>query len=300
METLANLAVKSVNINGWQVKICQNPEFVSPKIEDDARLLLDKFNQYCQLHADENVWIQDFGISSVLTSVNCTYDEKGLKIYSIDLDPKNLGVASMVNKELKKKLYTTLNTWPSFVVTSDPSFRDDFVWADGKIINKEDLSGQKNKMVLFRGKNIGKEYTSFARQSASVLFKRNSNAYGIELGLWKKVSYADLDTLPWNQGFALKSITSPHNPFNIYLPFKYDGAINEARIIDKMSGQDMYLQDFIKPMKSENNGEMMIYKIFFAYNFQTDMYDYLGGIWLSRDNYRIHGTPETTFGPIIH
>lgn len=300
METLTNLVVKSVNINGWQVQICQEGEIVPQVIEGEARSLLDKFNQYCQRHADEGVWIQDFGAPSVLVGLNCTYDEKGLKVYSIDLDPKNLGIASVVNRELRKKLQKTLTTWPSFAVTNDLSFRDDSLWAAGKIIDIGDVGQNKNKMILFRGKDIKKEYTSFARQSGSVLFKRNSNAYGLELGLWKKVTYADLDALPWNQGFALKSITSPSNPFNIYLPFKYNGAISENRIIEKLSVQDMYLQDFIKPMRSENTGDMMMYKLFFAYNFEKDIYDYLSGIWLSRNNYRIHGTPETTFGPIIH
>lgn len=295
METLTDL-IRPVNINGWRVNICREKERVKSP-ENSARKILDKFSYFCQKGPDENVWIQDFFVPSVLISFNCVYDGD-LKVYSVDTDPKNLGIATLANKELKNKLQETVTTWPSFVVTSDSSFKDDYLWTN--TIDRKDVGKQKNKMILFRGKDMGKECAAFARQSGSVLFKRNSNAYGVELGLWEKVSYADLDTLPWNQGFALKSITSSSNPFNIYLPFKYNGAIKENRVVERLSVQDMYLQDFIKPMKSENTGEMMIYKLFFAYDFGENMYKYLGGIWLSRDNYRIHGTPETTFGPLVH
>lgn len=295
METLTDLTTRTININGWQVKISRDAESVPSKLEDDLRYLLDRFNQN---YHDEGAWIQDLGIPSVLVSVNCTYDE-GLKVFSIDTDPKNLGIASVVNKDLKQKLQNVLQSWPRFVVTNDKSFKDDYLWTD-KLIDKSEASGHKSKLILFRGKEIGKDMAGFSRQAASVLFKRNSNSYGVPLGLWKKIGYSDLEKLPWNSGFALKTMTASENPFNIYLPFKYGGAINEGRVTEKLSMQDMYLQEFIKPMKSQVTGEMMIYKVFFAYDFGKNMYDYLGGVWLSRDNYRIHGTPETTFGPITH
>lgn len=261
---------------------------------------MEVINEYLKHFPAETAWVQEkFRVPSLLLSMNCTF-RSHLNVYSISQNPKNLGIAVSINPELKAALGRVQFTWPEIKATSHPQFQDDYLW-----IKTVDLSevfkqpGNKQDLILIRNPEFNPEYNTLSQRSITSLIKRNSNAYGEVLNLWSRVDFGNKEKLPWQKGFALKPLAKIKSQFNLYRPMPGAGLISEEKIESIISHRTCYVQNFITPMDSPIVGEKMIYKIYFAYDIFTKEYRYLGGLWLSRANYRIHGTPETTFGKLV-
>jgi hypothetical protein len=179
-------------------------------------------------------------------------------------------------------------------------FQDDYLWIE--TIDLPEVfrqSPDKQDLLLIRNPEFDSTHNTLSRRSVSSILKRNSNAYGEALNLWTKVDFGHTDKLPWQKGFALKPLAKTKTQFNLYRPAPGPGLISEEKIENIIKSRTCYVQNFIHPMDSPIANEKMIYKIYFAYDLFTKEYRYLGGLWLSRANYRIHGTPETTFGKLV-
>lgn len=261
---------------------------------------LEIINEYVKDFPTEEVWVQEkFRVPSLLLSMNCTF-KSNLNVYSISQNPKNLGIAVTVNPELKAALGKTHYTWPKIKAIAHPLYQDDYLWIE--TIRLEEALRQpydKQDLILIRNPEFNPTHNTLNKRSITSIIKRSSNAYGETLNLWNKVDFGNSEKLPWQKGFALKPLAKTKSQFNLYRPTPGPGLIKEERIEEIISNRTCYVQNFINPMDSPITGEKMIYKIFFAYDIFRKEYRYLGGLWLSRANYRIHGTPETTFGKLV-
>lgn len=248
----------------------------------------------------ESVWVQDkYKVPTLLLGINCTF-KSHLNVYSISQNPKNIGIATIINPEFKAALAKVKYSWPEVKATSHPQFQDDYLWI--KTIDLPDVfkqSGNQKDLILIRNPEFNPEQNTLSQRSVTSILKRNSNAYGEILNLWNRVDFGNSEKLPWEKGFALKPLAKTKTSFNLYRPASGPGLISEEKIDNIISNRTCYVQNFIQPMDSPIAGEKMIYKIYFAYDLFTKEYRYLGGLWLSRANYRIHGTPETTFGKLM-
>jgi hypothetical protein len=133
----------------------------------------------------------------------------------------------------------------------------------------------------------------------------------VPLGLWKEITLEDLaeGSEIWQEGFCLKPLCGSRcKDVVIWHPsFKkagkkhrgMGGISSKTKIRETLARQErMFLQKFIPPMKNEK-GENYIYRIFFGYDPEEKKWVYLGGLWASRPNFKIHGANDATFGPVL-
>lgn len=283
----------SLQIGSWQTMSSTNSLSLPKQAKSKA---FEVINNYAQNFPEEAVWVQEnHQVPSLILSMNCVF-RGDFSVYSISQNPKNLGLAVMLNLELKTELEKVKSSWPKIYATTHPQFQDDYLW-----IETLDISEAANKpgLLLIRNPefNFNPEY--FSGRSVNSILRRNSNAYGEALNLWTRVNAGYAEELPWQKGFALKPLTRVKSQFNLYHSRQGPGLISESRVESLIDNRSFFLQKFINPMDSPITGEKMVFKIYFAYDVVKKEYRYLGGLWLSRANYRIHGTPETTFGKLI-
>lgn len=286
-----------LQVGNWKTRGTAHSLTLPKQAKEQA---MEIINEYVKHFPVEDVWVQEkFQVPSLLLSMNCAF-KNNLNVYSISQNPKNLGIGITVNSDLKAALGKVQYTWPKIKAIIHPLYQDDYLWIE--TIKLEDVLKQpydQQDFILIRNPEFNSTHNTLNRRSITSITKRNSNAYGEELNLWTKVEFGHSEQLPWQKGFALKPLAKTKPQFNLYRPMSGPGLISEERIEEIVSNRSCYVQNFINPMSSPINGEKMIYKIFFAYDFFRKEYRYLGGLWLSRANYRIHGTPETTFGKLV-
>lgn len=286
-----------LEVGNWKTKISSHSLRLPKAAKEEA---LESIKQYVSGFPEEDVLVWNkFNVPSLLLSMNCTF-QTSLNIYSISQNPKNLGIAVNINDHLKALLKKTQATWPVIKAVFHPQFQDDHIWID--VIQEEELgklSDSRKELLLLRNPYFDERYEYLRQRSVTCIFKRNQNSYGEKMNLWKRVGLGSLPEDMWNKGFALKPLAKTRSSFNIYNRSQYKGLISESRAEELLENRSLYVQNFISPMKSVVNKEKMVYKIYFAFNPIKKEYIYLGGMWLSRDSYRVHGTPETTFGKLI-
>lgn len=286
-----------LRVGNWKTKATAHSLTLPKQAKEQA---MEIIKNYVDCFPEEDVWVQNkFKVPSLLLSMNCIF-RNDLHVYSISQNPKNLGIATILNQEFKAALGHATYTWPKFKTTIHPQFQDDYLWTES--LNLTDALRQprdKEDLILIRNPEFNLDHDNLHHRSISLINKRNVNSYGESLNLWKLIPYGNSNKLPWDKGFALKPISKTKSQFNIYRPMHGPGLISEERVEEIISNRNFYVQNFIAPLNSPIEGEKMIFKIFFAYDLFRKEYRYLSGLWLSRANYRIHGTPETTFGKLV-
>lgn len=286
-----------LKVGSWRTKGTAHSLTLPKQAKEQAVALI---GEYVKNFPAEDVWVQEkFKIPSLLLSINCAF-KSNLNVYSISQNPKNLGIAVTVNPELKAALGKAQFTWPKVKALIHPLYQDDYLWIETMSLEevlKQSLN--QHDLILIRNPEFNLNHSTLNKRSITSIAKRNSNAYGESLGLWDKVDFGNSEKLPWQKGFALKPLAKTKPQFNLYRPTSGPGLISEDRVEEIIGNRTCYVQHFINPMDSPIAGEKMIYKIYFAYDLFRKEYRYLGGVWLSRANYRIHGTPETTFGKLV-
>lgn len=281
----------------WTTYVSGHSLKLSKAAKEEA---LELIKDYTHIFPKEDVFVWNkFNVPSLILSMNCTF-KSALNVYSISQNPKNLGIAVKVNAELQVLLKKARSNWPVMKTIFNPRFQDDYLWTD--IIQMQDagkLSASKKDIILLRDTHFDEKYEYIKKRSITCISKRNLNSYGEKMDLWTKVNPGEVDNLPWKKGFALKPLSKIESTFNIYNCWQYKGLINESKVKTLLNNRSFYIQNFIRPMPSLIDEEKMIYKIYFAFDSIQKEYIYLGGMWLSRDNYQVYGTPETTFGKLI-
>ena len=299
MEAQLAQAKGAVSVFGhWQTKLSETPVQLARPFVDMA---LARIKRWALEFPNEGSLAEEiYEVPTVLASMNCVVSSRGrFEVISISPNPSNVGIAATANHALKLNLDELKNAFGGLVAVhaDKDDVPDDSCWIDS-INPKQAQFGNYPFIVRSRTKN--EQFSKLYSKSLSPIEGRNSNIYGVALKMWRSVNSDNLNELPWEGGFALRY---PSNLGKIYLyaaGFRsLPGLSTEKKIEDAMNNYSghMYVQKFIHPMRSPIGGENMVFKLYFGF-FPRSGYRYLGGVWMSRKGYLVHGTPETTFGPL--
>lgn len=293
--------VTKVQVNDWQVSYLTRECVVPEAAVVRARTWLD-----CWEHSfkSEDTWVQRAcGVHSLLVKVDVGRidpDTHNIGLFGVDDCPDGLGVAALCNTQLRTKLLSLKDQWPTtrLLVLGDQS--DDQLWL-GEPLGHDELD-QYHGLLLVRGS--AQDATPFADRSITPCAHRNLRCWGEYVQLWSPVSTSD--QLPWKRGFVLKP-RQGMSCRDVYIWFKgkHCGSSRRADIEAALKRNGtMYSQQFIEPMACPflSNGSewLMVYRMFFGFDMMARQYVYLGGFWLARKgNLRLHGASDAVVGPLL-
>jgi len=291
-----------IQIANWKVQVSSHAE-VFPK--QASNKLLKIVERWEKVFPKEKTWVQkEYGVPSLVIRADCVVSESGeLGLYETEDRPAAIGITSLINDDFKKILQEfCAKKWPEFKVVKSASRtdNDDYLWR-----NKLNGTSNENTLVLVRSDPKEKEFNAFQSRSVSTIKTEGCKKYGETFGLWKKVSCDNIDSLPWNENFVLKPLQGT-NSKDITIFFakrnrKIRGGSTKSRVIKTLQeNKKMYLQSFISPMQCPVlKNHLMIYRVFLGYDPAYGKFIGMGGCWNARENYNIHGTAETVWGPVI-
>ncbi|HCU70319.1 MAG TPA: hypothetical protein DIC35_01020 [Candidatus Moranbacteria bacterium] len=293
----------AVKVQGWDLNLSQKlVAFPEIAIDQAVELLSD----WSKAFPKEDTWVSThLGIPTLICRLDCVVNEGKLEVFEVEERPAGIGITSNLNPDFKANLQNLQENWPRFssVVSNDRKGSDDGLWLE-KISLEEALNS--DGLLLIRAEPEQIEFHELQSRSVSSLIQKGNKSYGDKLGLWTEVGIEDFDVLPWNQGFCIKPLqNSKCRDVEIWCPWHNSkktgigGCSTRTRIyrILEKNGR-MYLQNFISPENSVVYGHMMILRVFFGYDALREEYVFMGGVWNSRPNLKIHGTPDTVIGPI--
>lgn len=295
-----DIAVKE--IANWKVQVSSHIEIFPKQISEE---LLTVVEHWRKIFSKEETWVQkNFAVSSLIIRADCviTKDDR-LGLYEIEDRPAAVGITSIVNKSFENNLQEfCTQKWPDFKIVKSDSRpdNDDYLWR-----NKLNDTSNENTLVLVRANPKEKEFCTFQSRSISTIKTEGCKKYGETLNLWKKISYDNIDSLPWNENFVLKPLQGTNNKDVTIFFSKRDrevrGGSTKSRVIRTLQkNKEMYLQPFISPMQCPVlKNHLMIYRVFLGYDPKSDKFIEMGGCWNARENYNIHGTTETVWGPVV-
>jgi hypothetical protein len=164
-------------------------------------------------------------------------------------------------------------------------------------------------LLLIRSEPEESFYHTFQHRSVSTLLNKGDKSYGERMGLWVRVKPENFFQFPWEEGFCLKPLKSSKcRGVEIFHPTnkkrksknRTRGSSTKTRIQKTLNQYgEMYLQSLIEPEDCPFFlGNKIALRVFFGYNIEKDEYEFIGGVWNSRPNLKIHGASDTVMGII--
>lgn len=296
------MTLQKKQIGKWEFLVSEHEERFPKWAANDALRII---NDWKKVFPQENTAVfNKFGVPSLIIRLDCMLNrnERKLEICEIEERPAAIGISTIVNPEFKMLLGLLKNKWPEIKVIVSPKREttDDNLWSEISNSNGDE------KLVLVRADPDEEEFHHLQNKSISTIKNKGNKSYGVPIGLWKEISVADLNDLPWNKNFVLKPlIGSKCKDVTIFLvkrDRKIRGGSTRSHVEDAIRKNGiMYLQQYIAPMKcpapglEENN---MLYRFFFGYNPEAREYIPLNGVWNARKNYKLQGAPDTIWGAL--
>jgi len=269
---------------------------------------VDFLGDWSQAFSQENSWVdQNISVPSLIVRLDCV-NNGSLKVYEVEERPAGVGISCHLSADFRGRLVSLQKDWPEFksLISEKRRAHDDNLWLES--LNSEEALNCED-LLLVRSEPEEGFYHKFQERSVSTLLNKGDKSYGEKMGLWKKVTPEDFSQFPWEEGFCLKPLKSSKcRGVEIFHPAnkkrknknRTRGASTKTRIQKTLSHyKEMYLQPLIEP---ENCpfflGNKMALRIFFGYNVKKSEYQFLGGVWNSRPNLKIHGSSDTIMGII--
>lgn len=289
-------SIQELTVTGWKLNFTMRKMLFSQKMIQQGIELLD---QWQVAFPKEETWVQKkIGIPSLIVRFDCIGGGNG-HIYEIEERPSGVGVSQMISPLFQKNLKRLSKDWPEYdvVISGNRVSCDDHLC--GKRIMTIEEAKNSESLLLVRAEPVEKDFDCFESRSISSLRQKGNKSYGVNLGLWKKVS--SVENLPWEDGFALKPLQgSKCRGVEIWTPHRVNGKSTRTRIerILKQYGS-MYCQPLIYPLNSGiEEFPCMIYRVFFGYNIASAKWECMGGLWMARPNLKIHGATDSLVGPV--
>ena len=312
MEETDLTQIRTVELGPWEFQTTDRAEFVTASQVNELQHALRRWQEV--FSREDTLAQREFNVPSLLVRVDCTPTPQGLRIYEVEERPSGLGVASTIAPGFATRLRSQLQQLPPFQVVVSPQRgwpgTDDFVWATAA------TTAPPMGAVLVRAEPEESGFHSLAPRSISAVREKGNKDYGVALGWWQLVTAADVNQLPWDQGFCLKPIQgSKCRGVEIFAPAGLrprrrdgrpgqngNGTSTRTRVTNALieRGQ-MYLQPLIRPQELLLNGAVhyATWRIFFCYG-GRGQWRPLGGVWVARpETYRLHGAKDSVAGPLV-
>lgn len=268
----------------------------------------DFLKNWIKVFPAENSWVnREVGVPSLIVRLDCVNNDH-LKVFEVEERPAGIGISSRISESFAMKLKEIRKTWPEFksLVSKKRMTHDDDLWLESKTFEE---ASSNDDLLLIRAEPEEEIYHQFQNRSVSTLINKGDKSYGLKMNLWKEVGTENFFQLPWEQGFCLKpQQSSKCRGVEIFHPVngkmknntKIRGASTKTRI-QKILTQygKMYLQPLIEPDNCPFLiGNKIVLRVFFGYNIEKAEYQFLGGVWNSRPNLKIHGASDTIMGVV--
>lgn len=288
-----------LKIGNWTVNCSPEKIVLSKEHENQCGTII---NNWAEHFPREQTWVQNkFGIPTLMARIDfCIKDDGEIGLYEIEDEPAGIGISRAINSQFLQTHQSLLKVWPYFEVIISPSWKgnDDVLWR--KII---ELSSWKSpQLVWVKAHPIEREFHVLEEYSVTTLKLKGVKSYGVGMGLWDKVFSSDFESLSWNEGFVLKPLQGCRSQkIEIWNPNsgKLAGQSTKSQIKKTLEGQkEMYLQKLMIPGRRKNIPGYILYRCYWGYDTVSRKWLSLGGVWVARENLRIHGASDSLIGAI--
>lgn len=294
--------IRTHTVGPWEFLVSSQPYRLSAEA---TRRGIHLLGQWARQFPLENTWVQRFNVPSLIVRFDgVLQNESWWQLYEIEDRPAGIGVSCSLNPTFKEKLAWLIDTLPADVVvvrSPNRSGGDDHLWT--QVVGRPEDVG--DRLALVRAELREKEYHSLRSSSISTITTEGNKSYGVHMDLWRSVR--NPNELPWDRRFVLKPLQGTQMR-NLHLwlcdrsATKRWGGSTRTKITKTLRAlKAMYLQEFVPPMDSGlPEYPCMILRVFFFYDLAvSSSWKCLGGFWNARNSFRIHGAPDTVFGPVI-
>ena len=291
---------ETMSVNGWEITHSRDSLELT---ERHVRQLTDTAQEWAELFPGRT-WVQsEYGVPSLIIRPDCTVDEDGnLRFYEVEERPAGIGVTSHLNPRFAERLNDVRRSWPDFkaVVSEERESYDDDLWLEvsplSEVVDSEEL-------VLVRAEPTEAAFHQLESRSVSSIQHKGDKHYGVALGWWSKVRAEEFEELPWDgEGFTLKPLQgSKTRDVYIWSPKRFRGTVTRTKIRKVLEERgEMFCQPLHRPIETgDPTYPHMIYRIFMGFNPETRQFEVMGGLWMARNNYKVHGARDSVLGPLV-
>lgn len=286
----------NIECGGWSVKYTNEKMFLPETAANEGKEILKK---WAEVFPRENTWVQrNFKVPSILVRFDHFVNEAGqILVCEAEEEPAGTGFATIINSQFRNNIESLIKEWPPFNLLIAPNWsgNDDRLW-----LNEIRLDQWKPpQLVWIKSFPCDPLFHPLEKYSVTSLTKKWDKSYGEKLGLWKKVSYENIDSLPWETGFVLKPLIGCRSKdVEIWDPKKRTGYSTKSRIKRTFQKENtMYVQEFISPNITKFGHTL--FRTSYGFRPSTSEWECLGGVWIARNNIRLHGSPDSIWGPLV-
>lgn len=290
--------MNKITVGNWTTEYSHKKLILPKTVQEEGEKILEKWTT---CFPKENTWVQNnFGVPSLLVRFDHYISEDcHMRVCEIEEEPAGTGFAKKINQQFEEILDSLLKEWPYFSLIVAPNWdgNDDTLWI--KEISIE--TWRPPQLVWVKSFPCDAQYHHLESFSVTSLKRKWDKSYGEKMMLWKPVSAEAIDSLPWDEGFVLKPLVGCRSKgLEIWDIEKRTGSSTKARIKRTLDGQrKMYLQEFIPPNTDKEIDGYILYRTSFGFSPSNRKWKCLGGVWIARKNIRIHGSPDSLWGPLV-
>ncbi len=269
----------------------------------------------------ESTWIgKNHGVASPIMRIDGTLAMQpdntiGLVPYEVEVRPSGLGIAAAISPKLRSKLEAVRSSWPDVVtnaavVVDDGGIRlDDHLWHHGREESLEDAT-HSGQLLLVRNNSNGSpdHLAHLSERAIAPITSDGLKTHAATLGMATLVSSVEeLDgwmDLMQTTGTVIKPVkgayaqgVSIHS--NAPKKERPRGVVTSGRLLRdaaELIGQDgsVLVQPLVPPLAGEIGPDSCkILRLFWANDLAGGGWVPLGGVAVTRDNIRVHGTSDS-------
>jgi len=291
--------VNRLKIGDWTINVSTEKIILPKEIEKQCEIIIKNWVNH---FPKERTWIQnEFAVPTLIARIDfCIKNDGEVGVYEIEDEPAGIGISREINPQFLEIHQFLVKTWPYFEVIISPNWKgnDDKLWRN--II--EHSAWKQPGLVWIKAHPSETVFHAMEKYSVTTLKLKGVKSYGIGMGLWIKVSQDEFESLPWNEGFVLKPLQGCRSQkIEIWNSNgkKIAGQSTKSQIKKTLETQgEMYLQKLIIPGRLNNISGYLLYRCYFGFDIVSRRWVGLGGVWVARENLRIHGASDSVIGPI--
>lgn len=288
-----------LKIGDWTVNVSMEKIFLPKEIERQCEIVIKNWVDH---FPKEKTWVQnELGIPTLIARIDfCITDNGEVGIYEIEDEPAGIGISREINPQFLRIHQSLLRTWPDFEVIISPNWKgnDDKLWRS--VI--EHSLWRPPALVWIKAHPSEKMFHHLEEYSVTTLKLKGVKSYGVGMGLWFEVPSDEYELLPWNEGFVLKPLQGCRSQkIEIWNPNreKISGQSTRSQIKKTLGNQKrMYLQKLMIPGRIKNIPGYVLHRCYFGFDMVSRKWTGMGGVWVARENLRIHGASDSVIGPI--
>jgi len=274
-----------------------------------------------------------FGIPSCLVRIDASFEalnrnssEEEIKkgIYEVEARPAGLGVFLTIalrdNPEMIKhfgEVFNQFEGFGGFVILPSVGPRAEDTRTAAEILRlpfyELGRTPPKSGLLWVRGgnedrQNLKETFDRLEQQSLCPVSGHGDKNYLLKMGLARPVNSPD--ELPWDEGFVIKPLVgSKMDGVAIYLPpakqKEYfgkkppQGLSTRTKVLNLLeeNSRPFIFQKISLPLREGN--QFTIARLYFGWELIENKWKFIGGLWNSRPNLRVHGASDAVLGLLI-